>query len=241
MNLYFSKLKQCIATISLLTLVMLSVSIAEADSVTPAVLKSYLKKGVVVAGEVGAIVPPDGINKYITKVREAAKADPEWHQEYAKKAQPGVPLPWHEKIGLAKDEYEEYLKLWGDRKFQVIHQVTLKLEEDKTDEWVIRVSGVGMPITLLRFNNVSGNFRSPNGELQRIEDVNAGAETILGAWKGQEWKYERVSDFISTKENFALGKFADGKNCLLVYRFQESASGRRLADSSLVIRFGLPK
>lgn len=241
MNIYFLKLKQALSIFSLLIVSLFSVSIAEADSKTPAVFKPYLKKGDVVSGEVGVVMPPEGINKYITSVRDSAKADPAWHKEYAKKAQPGVPLPWHEKLGLTKEEYADYLKLWGEREFQVIHQVTLTLEEAKADEWMIRVSGVGMPVTLLRFDKKSGSFRSPNGELQRIKDVDAAAETILGAWKGQEWKYESVTDFISTKENFALGKFADGKHCLLIYRFQESASGRRLADRSIIIRFALPK
>ena len=237
MNFYFSHLQRVLS----LAVVFSALSFSGAFAKTPEIFKPYLKEGSTVAGEIGAIMPPEEINKFIIKVQEAAKADPEWHQEYAKTAQPGVPLPWHEKLGLTNEEYEEYLKLWDKREFKTVHKVTLKLEEAKPGEWMIRVSGAGMPVTLLRYFTESGNFRSPNGELQRIEDVDADARTILGAWKGQEWKYERLTDFISTKENFALGKFADGKHCLLIYRLQENASGRRLANKSMVIRFAPPK
>ncbi len=106
---------------------------------------------------------------------------------------------------------------------------------------MIRVSGVGMSISLLRYNPETGNFKSPNGELKRIEDINAEERSILGAWTGQEWRYENNTEFISTKENLAVGKYKDGKNCLLIYRLQESTSGHRLADKSLVIRFSPPK
>lgn len=234
----FLKYTRPYSSIALISAILMQLAMAETKA--PQIFKPYLKKGVAVAGEIGAVLPPEEINKYITKVQAAAKNDPEWHVEYAKKAQPGVPLPWHEKLGLTKEEYEEYLKLWDERKFKAVHQVTLRLEESNPNEWMVRVSGVGMPISLLRFNAESGNFKSPNGELQRIADVDADEKTILGAWKGQEWKYENITDFLSTKENFALGKFNDGKHCLLIYRLQESASGRLIANRSLVIRFVPP-
>ncbi|MBT8036189.1 MAG: hypothetical protein KJO21_01475 [Verrucomicrobiae bacterium] len=208
---------------------------------TPALLAPYFTKDQAVPGEVGAIVPPKEINKYIAKVQASAKADPEWHAEYSQKAKPGIPLPWHDKLGLTKEEYDDYIKLWDQREFQAVQQVVIRLEEPKPGEWMIRVSGVGMPISLLRYNPEVDGFKSPNGLLKRIEDIDASARSILGAWAGQEWRYEQKTEFISTKENFALGKFKDAKQCLLIYRLQESTSGHRLADKSLVIRFSPPK
>ncbi|MEJ6701038.1 MAG: hypothetical protein QNL01_08720 [Akkermansiaceae bacterium] len=220
---------------------MALISSASAASKTPKVLAAYLTKDKAVTGEVGAIIPPKEINKYIAKVQAAAKKDKVWHAEYAKNAKPGIPLPWHEKLGLTKEEYADYLKLWDQRQFKAVQQVVVRLEEPKAGEWMIRVSGVGMSISLLRYNPEKGTFKSPNGELKRIEDIDAEARSILGAWAGQEWRYEKNTEFINTKENIALGKFKDGKHCLLIYRLQESTSGHQLADKSLVIRFSPPK
>ncbi len=213
---------------------------AAADSEVPEILASYFDKETTVAGEVGAIMPPEEINKYIAKVQTAAKDNPEWYAEFSREAKPGIPLPWHQNLGLSKEEYEDYLKLWDQRQFKTRQQVVIRLEEPKPGEWMIRVSGVGMTISLLRFNPDTGNFRSPNGELKRIDDINAEERSILGAWTGQEWRYENKSEFISTRENLALGTYKDGKHSLLIYRLQESTSGRRLADKSLVIRFTPP-
>lgn len=218
----------------------LSLAPVAADSEVPEILGTYFDKEKTVAGEVGAIMPPEEINKYIAKVQAAATANPEWYAEFSREAKPGIPLPWHQNLGLSKEEYEDYLKLWDQRQFKTRQQVVIRLEEPKPGEWMIRVSGVGMTISLLRFNPETGNFKSPNGELKRIDDINAEERSILGAWAGQEWRYENKSEFISTRENLALGTYKDGKHCLLIYRLQESTSGRRLADKSLVIRFTPP-
>ena len=212
-----------------------------AESKMPEVFANYFDMDKTVSGEVGAIIPPEEIEKYLAKVQAAAKADPAWHAEYSKEAKPGIPLPWHEKLGLTKEEYDEYIKLWDQRQFKALKQVVIRLEEPQPGQWMIRVSGVGMSISLLRFNSETGTFKSPNGELKRIEDIDAEERSILGAWTGQEWRYENNTDFISTRENLALGKYKAGKHCLLLYRLQESTSGRRLADKSLVIRFAPPK
>ena len=74
-----------------------------------------------------------------------------------------------------------------------------------------------------------------------MEDVDADAQSILGAWKGHEWKFQEETPLGKTKENFAIGKLADNKTGLLVYRLTEvSSTGRLLYDKSLVIRFALP-
>ncbi|MGB0991063.1 MAG: hypothetical protein ACPG32_01170 [Akkermansiaceae bacterium] len=230
-----------ITTMAAFLAVITPIAHAQGKSKTPALLAPFLTKGKAVKGEVGAIVPPKEINKYIIKVQEAAKKDPEWHKEYAKKAKPGIPLPWHDKLGLTKEDYADYLKLWDQREFKAVQKVILHLEEPKDGQWMIRVSGVGMPVSLLRYDPKADNFKSPNGELKRIEDIDAEERSILGAWKGHEWRYEKETDFISTKENLALGKYKDGKHCILIYRLQESTGQHRLADKSLVIRFTPPK
>ncbi len=241
LTILFSIRKLVICTATICASATFSSSTASAADATPELFAKFLTKDKAVPGDVGAIVPPEAINKYITKVQDAAKADPAWHKDYAKTAKPGVPLPWHEKLGLTKEEYADYLKQWDKREFKTVQQVLIRLEEPNPNEWMIRVSGVGMPISLLRYDPKKDAFKSPNGELVRIEDINAEQQSILGEWTGHEWRYEKKTEFISTKENIALGKYKDGKHCLLIYRLQESTSGLKLADKSLVIRFTPPK
>lgn len=219
-----------------------SVSGAGAQTV-PTIFKQYFLPDVLTKGDVIVVLPPREIQKYIAKVEKAAEENEEWFREYSKNAKPGVPLPFHENLGLSREEYDTYLELWSKREYKVIPngKVAIRLEQPKPGEWMIRVTGEGSPISLLRYNEAEDQMRSPNGVMERIADIDADPMSILGEWTGQEWKFQEETSLGKTKENFAIGKLADDKTGLLVYRLQEvSSSGRLLYDKSLVVRFGLP-
>jgi len=206
----------------------------------PKVLGDYLKLDAGIKGEIFAVTPPEEINLYVGKVKEAADKDPEWFSEYSVAAKSGVPLPFHEKLGLTKEEYKKYRELWDQRKFEAIQPVGIRLEKVGED-YMVRVTGRAAKISLLRFKVKEGIFKSPNGVMKRIEDIDAAPDSILRAWTGHEWKYEEKTSLGTTKENFAIGKAVDGKYGLIVYRLQDvSSTGRTLYDNSVVIRFALP-
>ncbi len=118
----------------------------------------------------------------------------------------------------------------------------LLLRQSAGGTWSITATGGASMISTLRYNPKDDVFRSPNGDLKRIEDIKADAASILGEWTGQEWKFEEESELGKTKENVALGRFADNKFGLIVYHVQElSTEGKRLLDNSLVVRFALGK
>lgn len=206
----------------------------------PKVLSELFTPGSVVRGEIVLVVPPPELDKYVAKVEEAAHKDPEWFREHSKNAKPGVPLPYHEKLGLTKEEYDEYLKLWAKREFKPVEPVGLQLRSGSDDKWSIAVSGSAQSISMLRYDPKEDVFRSPNGTLKRLEEVNADANSTLGAWTGHEWKFEESTSLGITKENIAIGQTADKKYGLVVYRLQEVSSlGTKLLDRGMVVRFPL--
>lgn len=209
----------------------------------PKVFNDLLKPDTPIKGEIVVVVPPPELDKYIAKVEEAARKTPEsaaWFREHAKTGKPGVPLPYDERLGLTKEEYDEYLKIWGKREFKPIEAVAIQLKSDKDGRWNMNMTGGAQSISTLRYDATEDVFRSPNGPLKRIEDVNADADSTLGAWSGQEWKYEEQTGLGTTKENIAIGKTGDKKYGLIVYRLQEvSAQGTRLLDRGMVVRFPL--
>lgn len=229
---------------ALLTFLFLSLSSQVfAEDKAPAVFADYLVPNVAVKGEVVVVVPPEEINQYIEKVDAVRVSDPEWFQEYSKKAKPGIPLPYDEKLGLTKAEYAEYLKLWDQRAMTPIPQgeIVVRLEQVK-DKWRIRISGAGSDITTMFYDPASDKYTTTSGVLNRIADIKADKQSILGEWTGKEWKMELTDDFGITKENIAIGKLADNSYGLLVYRIQElSQTGRRLFDKSMVIRFAIKR
>ena len=209
----------------------------------PTVLGAYLAPGVAARGQIVAVEPPKEIQKYVAKVEEAARADPEWFKTYSKIAKPGVPLPFHEKLGLTKEDYAAYNKLWDERKMVPKRDgnVVVRLEQSKPGEWMIRVSGKGAALSLLRYQQGKDVVKSPNGELVRLKDINADPRSILGKWTGHEWTFEEEDPLGTTKENFAIGTLVGTKWGILVYRLQStSPAGKSLFNRSMVIRFPMP-
>lgn len=208
----------------------------------PKIFAGFFTPNIPLKAQIGLVVPPQEINKFIAKVETAARKDPKWFREFSAASSPGTPLPYDERLGLTKEEYDEYLKLWAAREFKPIEDVVLLLRESPTDTWTLSATGKASTLTTLRYFEKNDCFRSPNGELKRITDVKADSSSILGAWSGLEWKFEEETGLGKTKENLAIGRFADNKYGIIVYRAQElSSEGTRLLDKSMVIRFPLGK
>lgn len=208
----------------------------------PKVFAGLFEQNVPVKGQIGVMMPPPEIEKYVAKVETAARKDPKWFREFSGQAKPGTPLPYDERLGLTKAEYDEYLALWGKREFKPREQVMLLLRQSAGDTWSITSTGAASLFSTLRYSPKGDLFRSPNGEMKRLDDIKADSSSILGAWSGLEWKFEEETGLGKIKENFALGRLADSKHGLIVYRAQElSTEGTRLLDKSLIVRFPIGK
>jgi hypothetical protein len=218
------------------------VSIASAAE-APRIFSGLLEKGVPVRGQVGMVLPPPEIDKYAAKIRAAKRADPQWFKDFALKVKPGQPLPYDPKLGLTKEEYTDYMKLWAKREFTPTGKdVMLVLRESFGGTWIISCTGSANCLSTIRYSEENDVFTSPNGELKRISDIKADADSLLGAWSGYEWKFEEESTLGRCKENLALGRFEGNKFGLIVYRFQEvSTEGRPVVEKDILVRFALGK
>jgi len=224
------------------TLLAFSLIASVAKAEVPKVFAGMFEQDVSVRGQIGMVTPPEEINKYVAKVETAARKDPKWFKEFSDNAKPGVPLPYDERLGLTKEEYDQYLVLWNKREFKPNEDVMLLLRKGSGNTWSIIATGGASAISTLRYSEKDDVLHSPDGDLKRIEDIKADSQSIFGEWAGHEWKFEQETEYDKTKENFAIGRFADNKYGLLVYRVQSvSAAGSRLQDTNVVVRFALGK
>ncbi len=203
----------------------------------PALFKGIFEENKPRMAEAIAVIPPAELEKYVSKVEKNAMSDPAWFKEYSKKTNPGTPLPYHEKLGLTKEEYDAYIALWGKREFKVIEEVPMVLRNGSDKLWNLLNLGGNASVASLRYNSEEDTWKSSNGVLKRIEDIHSNPSSILGEWKGKEWRFQEETMFSKVKENIAIGETADGKYNLIVYRAQEITSeGKPVFDKSLVIR-----
>jgi hypothetical protein len=220
--------------------VSLAASLATAE--VPKVFGGLFVQDVPIKAQIGMVLPPPEIDKYLAKVEAAKNKDPKWFREFSRQNKPGLPLPYDERLGLTKEEHAEYLVLWDKREFKPREEVMLLLRQSAGGTWALTSTGGASAISTMRYVEKDDIFRSPNGDLKRIADIKADPSSILGEWSGPEWKFEEETTLGKTKENIALGRFADNKSGLVVYRVQElSTAGTVLLDKSLVIRFQLGK
>ncbi|MBK1817924.1 hypothetical protein JIN84_20045 [Luteolibacter yonseiensis] len=208
----------------------------------PKIFAGLFEQEVPVKAQIGVVMPPKEIDSYIAKVEKAARSDPKWFREFSASARPGAPLPYDERLGLTKAEYDEYMVLWNKREFKPMEEIIMVLRPSAGDTWTLTSTGGASAFSTLRYSAANDSFRSPNGELKRIDDIKAESTSILGEWSGFEWKFEEDTGLGKIKENFAIGRFADKKYGIIVYRAQElSTENTRLLDKSLVVRFALGK
>ena len=233
----FMRVIQSTKVLVFLTLFGAMLGQAFSQEKAPELLTAYLPVDKVVKGNLIAVVPPEEIKVYTDQMELAAKEDREWYDNYASNSKPGVPLPFHEKLGLTKGDYQKYLDLWKKRKKKIIQPLELRLEA-LGDSWMIRFASKNMDLTLLRYNAKDDTFEGVGGKMARKDDIDSDPETILGAWTGQEWKFQKENLLGVTKEHFAIGKEKDGKHGLMIYRLQNiNRKGVHLAYENLVIRF----
>jgi hypothetical protein len=210
----------------------------------PAILGQYLELGKVTKGEVVKLSIPVEFLKFRELLKQAQKGDPEWFKSHQEKAGKDNPIPPYDaKLGLTQTEYDKYVGLWEQRSYKRVEdgEVQVILTEDDDSDWVINVTGKGMPISTLKYVTEKDQFESSNGSLLRIEDIKSPKESIYREWSGQEWRYFNDGDLVKTKENIAIGRTGDGRFGLLIYSLQElSGQGKPLADDLLMIRF-VPK
>lgn len=215
---------------------------ASVSAEVPEIFKGLFEEEVPVKASIGMVAPPAEIDKFIAKVEIAARKNPEWYKEYSATAAPGVPLPYHENLGLTKEEYDEYIVLWGKRDFKPSEEVVVVLRKTLGDTWTLTATGGAGVISTLRYDPKKDTFHSPSGTLERLEDIRTDEKHILGAWSGKEWRFQENSLLGLSKQNFAIGKFDKIEYGIVIYRAQEvSSEGQRIHDHSLVLRFPLGK
>jgi len=233
----FMRVIQTTKILAFLTLFGAMLGQAFSQEKAPELLTAYLPADKVVKGNIIAVLPPEEIKEYVDLVKAAAEENPEWYADFAGNAEPGVPLPFHENLGLTKEQYQKYRELWRKRTHKIIQPIELRLEA-LGGSWMIRFAAKDLDLTLLRYNTKDDVFDGIGGKMGRIKDIEADPETILGAWTGQEWKFQKESLLGRTKENFAIGKEKDGKHGLMIYRLQNmNRKGEFLAYENLLIRF----
>ena len=123
------------------TLIALALAVHASAAELPEAFKGLLEPNAPKRGQIGMVIPPREIDKFVAKVEAAARKDPKWFREFSSKSKPGIPLPFDERLGLTQQEYAEYLALWNKREFKAMGDVSIVLRPSSGNSWTIATTG----------------------------------------------------------------------------------------------------
>ncbi|WP_298519470.1 hypothetical protein [uncultured Kordia sp.] len=183
------------------------------------------------------------------KLQQEIMKNYEWFTEYMKTVPKGQPMPYHPKLGLTKEEYEEFLKLV--KNVEVMSTDTETLIITKLDSLVtFKGKGKLKPLDDVKLdlkNNkiMYKDYVLPFAKELIIKDANNGFKS---KWRGYNWTYEYPSDpenlDISNLQNinitiveFTVGQLENGGRIYIKLEERVVKNGVKIKDTKIPILF----
>jgi hypothetical protein len=216
-------------------LALTSASDARAEDSQAVIATLLPRDGVVDVMEPGF---PKRLEELAKKLQAAVAKDPGWFQSHAATAKPGEPLRYHEKLGLTKAEYEEFLAL--TKKGGMKKVGTGKIAVQKNGDRVILLFGRAFPkMEKVEIDLKNGSASTPAGLASDREQITASQDqNATGPWDGIQWKSKE--DPGRPTFSLALGKLRASERGILYYRVK-SATTNPSGAVQYLLYYDLPK
>ena len=123
------------------------------------------------------LVPHQKASQIGWAVNDSIKKHPEWFTEHIKSLKPGEEVPYHEKLGVSKTDYEFYLKHKNDQQYILRGKTRIDIHPDSLGEITrFDASGqiLGMKFVELNYKNQTTDIvsnLSPKAQLEFDKDL----------------------------------------------------------------------
>lgn len=184
--------------------------------------------------KVGQLVPADGavidvmglkpnprLDDLTARFRQAVEKDPEWWQTHVGKAKPGEPLNWDPRLGLSKDEYSEFLRLFDRVELAKVKSLTAKVRRQGDR---VRIEfGQGLPnLRQVEIDWSANSVATPFGVLTKPHVVTAADGRRFfnqWEWEGIEWGLEKSGGRPAegTWVTFTLARMSESGRGIIYY------------------------
>ena len=186
--------------------------------------------------EVDVMGFPERFAELSKKLQAGIKDNPGTFLVEVLKAKPGAPIAYDPRLGLSKEEFDEYLRPASELKFVKIASVTLKVH--RTDEGVQFDGGDLLPqLKGITIKPGEKQVRTPFGNCEKPTEVRASdGQTATGRWNGVQWKLEKLLP--PTEVTLMLGKLENSGRGLLIYR-AKALEGLKLKNVTYILTYDL--
>jgi hypothetical protein len=190
---------------------------------------------------VGMTAEAEGIGR---KLQQSLAADPAWLESYLKESspKPGEPLPYHQKMGITKDEYAAFLGAAKGMGLRKLSDAIVKIEQAQ-GKVTIHIEGVALPSDTFEFSSDGETMKcslGTSGGPEVIDQKNESGPT--GAWTGSQWIVAQGSSTPSLtgtddayQVKVAIGK--DSKKRNLIYLRIVGRRNKTPMDITYILRW----
>ncbi len=154
------------------------------------------------------------------KLQASASANREWWASHVKKAEPGKPLPWDERLGLTLEEYDELQRVFRETRLTKMGEA--ELEFVKSDDGRIALhGGASLPeLDGIVIDTKNDFVDTPFGRAAARSLITANDEQrATGPWNGIQWRSESINATSGTGTivKLALGRLTRDGRAILYY------------------------
>ncbi|GJM23811.1 MAG: hypothetical protein DHS20C16_02260 [Phycisphaerae bacterium] len=190
--------------------------------------------------ELGA---PPRAHELMKKMMAGMSSNSEWYANFVREhAQPGEPLPYDARMGITKEEYDEFLGLNNQLTTVEVGRALLDCKEIAEGRFEFQ-GGTGLEVLKgIQIDLIKDVLITTNGIGDNRSEVTASeAQSATGPWNGVQWA---VRDFDTATmtgvvEKLALGRLSRTGRYILYYNLAKAGSDES-NRSSLILTYDLP-
>lgn len=148
------------------------------------------------------------------KMGEAIARNREWMDAYLKKLnlKPGELLPYHENLGISREDYEFFLSDFKKLHLIKFADVTVVIQPaDK--ETKLFIQGINLPVAEYSFSTEDSRLSCGYGTTSETTDFDqTNPESPLGKWRGREWRIKEGEADLATLADYLMFQFSMGQD-----------------------------
>jgi hypothetical protein len=184
--------------------------------------------------EIMTLDAPPEMEAIAARFKEAVRRNAAWFEAYVQEHD-GRTLPWHAKMGITREEYEELVRTQGNLGLRKQRDTVLILAEDGRE---VTISTGGdwrfFDDLAVRIRGDATQATTSVGALpERVEVRASPQQSVTGPWDGTCW---RASELTS----LCLGKTAAGRG-ILFYQARVPDDARPQAHTDFVLLFDVDR
>ena len=142
--------------------------------------------------EINELCPSDSLLSIMIKLNNALASNKEWAAEYMNKNyKPGEGMPYNEKLGITKDEYDQ-IKTANESSYKLYKIRSEYLRVTKTNACIAFKSTDSFRILDYLLLYPDTKILTFGGDTVLFSgEINAPSGTPFGKWHGYSWQYEK--------------------------------------------------